>query len=307
MRVLFIGLGSIAKRHIYNLKELLGREIHITVLRSGKGTALSNELSDCIDQICYDAGELSSCYNAVFITNPTSEHYGTLLKYHLLSKYFFIEKPVFMTGNENIEVFQDDGNIYYVACPLRYTNIVQYLKKNIDFSLVYSVRCISSSYLPDWRAGADYRTTYSARKDMGGGVSIDLIHEWDYLCYLMGFPRSVKSIIGKKSDLEINSDDVAIYIADYSDKVVELHLDYFGRFAIRRIELFTKNDTIVADLIHQRIEWMNTGKKIEMDQERDEYQKRELTYFLDLIKGQCECDNTLPEAFRVLRLAKGKL
>ena len=62
----------------------------------------------------------------------------------------------------------------------------QYVKNNVDLSKVYSARAISSSYLPDWRPGQDYRTTYSAHKDMGGGVSIDLIHEWDYLSWLFG-------------------------------------------------------------------------------------------------------------------------
>ena len=95
----------------------------------------------------------------------------------------------------------------------------------------------------------DYRKTYSAHKDMGGGVSIDLIHEWDYLTYLFGNSFFIPSIgavldlrlnasieianpifspiawIGRKSSLEIDSDDYAVYIAEYADKILELHLD----------------------------------------------------------------------------------
>ena len=69
------------------------------------------------------------------------------------------------------------GSTYYVACPLRYNAVIQYIKDNIDLQDVISVRSISSSYLPDWRPGVDYRKTYSAKKELGGGVSIDLIHE----------------------------------------------------------------------------------------------------------------------------------
>ena len=50
-----------------------------------------------------------------------------------------------------------------------------------------------------------------------------------------------KSFIGKKSSLEIDSDDYTIYIAEYEDKTAELHLDYFGRKTIREIELFQRN------------------------------------------------------------------
>ncbi|KAI4443436.1 Gfo/Idh/MocA family oxidoreductase [Schaedlerella arabinosiphila] len=306
MRVLFIGLGSIAKRHISNLKEMFGREISITVLRSGNNLVLEDAIIFLIAHICYDSSELEQEYDAVFVTNPTSQHYNTLLKYKRLSNCFFVEKPVFLTGKEELKLFKDDRKVYYVACPIRYTNVIQYIKKNIDFSYVYSMRCISSSYLPDWRTGIDYRQSYSASKALGGGVSIDLIHEWDYIDYLIGEPLDVKYIATKKSDLEIDSDDIAVYIAEYEDKVVEIHLDYFGRVPIRRIELFTHDDTIVVDLINQKIEWLRQKKIIKLFQDRDEYQRRELTHFFDIVKGKCDNDNTLEKACKILQRARGE-
>lgn len=307
MKVCFIGLGSIAVRHIKNLKEILGGELSVSVLRSGKGKGITGETEALIDHICYHDSELEQRYDAVFITNPTNLHYTTLLKYKYLSKYFFIEKPVFETGEETLYPFHDDGNIYYTACPLRYTNVIQYLKKNIDFSSIYSIRSISSSYLPEWRIGTDYRDSYSAHKDMGGGVSIDLIHEWDYLSYLIGKPEEVMSIIRKKSDLEIDSDDIAVYIAEYVDKVVELHLDYFGRSPLRKIELYGREDTILGDLIHEKIKWMRSGKEIDLKEERDDYQKQELMHFLNIIDGKADNDNDIAHACDILRIARGEV
>ncbi len=301
MKILFVGLGSIARRHISNLKEMFGTKADITVLRHGKG----RESESLPVHTCYSESELDSWYDAVFITNPTSMHYATLRKYNSLSGSFFIEKPVFMTGEEDLSVFSDNRKIYYVACPLRYTNVIQYLKKHIDFLAVYSIRVISSSFLPDWRPGTDYRATYSAHSHMGGGVSIDLIHEWDYINFLIGFPKCVKSLIRKKSNLEIDADDIAVYIAEYTDKIVEIHLDYFGRKAIRRIELFTRDDTIIADLLNQKISWMKEGKEIDLVQDRDDYQKRELLHFFDITEGKCACDNSLAAACQVLKIARG--
>ena len=37
MKICFAGLGSIARRHIINLKEIWKDDAEITVLRSGKG------------------------------------------------------------------------------------------------------------------------------------------------------------------------------------------------------------------------------------------------------------------------------
>lgn len=305
MKVLFIGLGSIAKRHIANLKSLRLKDIHITVLRSGKGETSSGGLEKVIDRICMEEKELENRYDVIFITNPTYLHYETLLKYQEKSNAFFIEKPVFITGEENLEPFRKSDTIYYVACPLRYMNVIQYLKNHIDFAKVYSVRCISSSYLPSWRAGTDYRKSYNAHKDMGGGVSIDLIHEWDYIQYLIGFPIEVKSIIKKKSNLEIDSDDIAVYIAEYTDKIVEIHLDYFGRKTIRRIELLTEDDLLIADLITQHIQWVVSGREIDLFEDRDSYQKKELDYFLGIISGQSKNENDLEKACKTLRITGG--
>lgn len=82
---------------------------------------------------------------------------------------------------------------------------------------------------------------YSAHKALGGGVTIDLIHEWDYLVDLFGVPETICNIHGKYSDLEIDSDDLSIYIAQYPTLLAEVHLDYFGRTYRRSIELFCKD------------------------------------------------------------------
>lgn len=307
MRVSFIGLGSIASRHIRNLKSLFQEEIIIDVLRSGNGRALDDDLQSMIEQIYYDYDSLPMGYDVIFITNPTALHYETLQKVQAHAKHFFIEKPVFETGKEDIGGLQlKNDSVYYVACPLRYTNVIQYLKQNIDFGEVYSVRCISSSYLPDWRPGTDYRNTYSAKKELGGGVSIDLIHEWDYICYLAGQPQKVHSFIGRKSNLEIDSDDLAVYIAEYPDKFVELHLDYLGRKTIRKIELFTKDDSIEADLVEQKILYRKENCIIDLNEDRDSYQKKELLHFFDIIEGKEANDNTIENACKTLCITRGE-
>lgn len=305
MNVLFIGVGSIAKRHIRNLKEIR-KDAEIDVLRSGIGGPVPEDINQYIRLACTEEEQLSKQYDAIFITNPTALHYDTLLRYNNKSDAFFIEKPVFVTGNEDISFLDNKRKVYYVAAPLRYTGVIQYLKENVNFTTVHSIRCISSSYLPDWRPGVDYRKTYSAHKEMGGGVSIDLIHEWDYIQYLAGTPCMIKSMVSRKSNLEINSDDIALYIGMYGDKTVELHLDYFGRKTIRKMELYTEADTIVADLVSHRIEWLVSGGTIDLSEERDSYQRKELQHFIDIIQGKTGNDNDIAHACRTIRIARGE-
>lgn len=308
MKLCFVGLGSIASRHIKNISMILPKqEWSLDVLRSGNGRALTEEQKSQIRHVYESADDIQENYDAVFITNPTRLHYQTLKKLHSHGKNFFIEKPVFETGYENlVELELRADSVYYVACPLRYTKVIQYLRRQIDFDDIYSVRCISSSYLPDWRPGADYRQSYSAKKELGGGVSIDLIHEWDYISYLLGEPQTIKSIICKKSNLEIDSDDVAVYLAEYPDKVVELHLDYFGRVPMRKIELFGKDDVIEANLIDEKITYRKSNQVVSLSEERDEYQKKELKHFFKMIVGEAENENSIENACRVLRMARGE-
>ena len=300
MEVLFVGLGSIARRHITNLLHICP-EATVSVLRR---TFVEDNDESLPINIITDV-DAKAHYDALFITNPTSLHHQTLKKYQSISDAIFVEKPVFVTGEEDISLFSNTGKKYYVAAPLRYSNVIQWLKENMDFSYVYSMRVISSSYLPDWRPGVDYRDVYSAHKDMGGGVSIDLIHEWDYISYLIGFPKSVKSFISRKSGLEIDSDDIAVYVAEYTDKIVEVHLDYFGRKTQRKIEFYTSDDTIVADLIEQKIKWLCSGKLIDLSEDRNSYQIKELQHFLSIVSGKTESDNTIEDACKVLRIARG--
>lgn len=105
-----------------------------------------------------------------------------------------------------------------------------------------------------------------ALKKLGGGVSIDLIHEWDYFCYLFWKPEEVCSFKSKYSDLEINSDDLAVSMARYPDKIAEIHLDYFGRNPMREIQLFTAGDIIVGDLIDQEVRFMKSQKNISFNE-----------------------------------------
>lgn len=310
-KIAFVGLGSIATRHLKNVAAFLnniGDTYSIDLYRS-QMRPLPEELQSSISEFYLYADEIPADrqYDVVFVTNPTSMHYETLEKFCKNTKSFFIEKPVFDNTNVDEKIFKHlEGVTCYVACPLRYNPTLQYLKENIIRQDVISARAISSSYLPDWRPGQDYRETYSAHRKMGGGVGIDLIHEWDYLIWLFGFPQKCQSIQSKISDLEIDSDDIAIYIAMIGKTAIELHLDYFGRKNIRKLELFTKYDTIICDIINGLIKYERTGRIIELRAERDTIQTEEIKHFFEIINNKLNNDSTLEHAYCVLKIAKGE-
>ena len=298
MKICFTGLGSIAKRHINNVKKLYP-DAEIDILRHGKGNSSDVEYGN----MCYSYEELADSYDAIFITNPTTMHMDTLYRLTDRSDAFFIEKPLRPMGTR-AEGLDDlpAGKTYYVACPMRYTAIVRYLKNNIDPDKVYGMRAMSSSYLPDWRPGTDYSKCYSARRELGGGVAADLIHEWDYISYLVGKPDKVHTVERKLSELNIDVEDVALYIGEYKDKLVEVHLDYYGRQTLRDLYIFMKDETIYCDFVKSTVTYMKEGRTIEYDEKRDDYQTAELKHFFDIPEGRADNDNSVYEAESLMRL-----
>lgn len=306
LKACFIGIGSIARRHIRNLRCICkdnGIGLTIDAFRR------SPDQVEGVDQVYTRESDIPLDYDAIFITNPTDQHLEALKTFHEHGKHFFIEKPVVSKAQiDKAKQYRlKPDSVYYVAAPLRYNAVIQWVKDNVDPNDVISVRSISSSYLPDWRPDQDYRQTYSAHKDMGGGVSIDLIHEWDYLTYLFGWPKRVSSMMGKKSSLEIDSEDYAIYIAEFANMIAELHLDYFGRKTIREIELFTKTDTILGDIANNKVTRLRENQVIDFCEERDDYQKRELLHFIDMITQKSNAENGYEHGLRLLELTQGRL
>ncbi len=167
-------------------------------------------------------------------------------------------------------------------------------------------RVICSSYLPDWRPGVDYRTVYSAHKALGGGVTIDLIHEWDYLVDLFGVPQQLYNFKGTYSDLEIDSDDLSVYIAKYPTLLAEVHLDYFGRGYRRSIELFCRDGSYLADFGAGTLT-LPDGTVQHYEEDVNRRYEREIEYFTDYALGdeQQSC-NPPALALDVLKLTLGE-
>lgn len=309
MKVCFVGLGSIGTRHCKNLAAVCaerGLPLELHAVRSGKGKPQDDVGGIKLHNI-FSYDEMDDDYDVIFITNPTSLHYSTLMRLGGRARSFFIEKPVFENTDEDVAAlpFHED-TVCYVAAPLRYTAVLRKAGSILAAHRVYSARAISSSYLPDWRPGKDYRDTYSAHKALGGGVAIDLIHEWDYLTHFFGFPEKVYSLKGHYSHLEIDSDDLAVYIGEYPDKLAELHLDYFGRKTVRKLEAYTEAGTFVFDIQASKILYPD-GTAETFDETINDRYLEEMRCFLSLIEQKgLNNPNTIEHAMKVLRITKGE-
>jgi len=304
MKILFIGLGSIGKRHLKNVKHYLNENKIKYEFHCLKSKTSCNSNED-INKILYSFSDLDNDYDCIFITNPTHKHYDTLEKVINKGRYFFLEKPAFDSYKYNISFINNYlAKRIYVAAPLRYTPILDGIKNIIKNEKVYSLRSICSTYLPDWRTNQDYREVYSAHKDQGGGVSIDCIHELDYITYLVGFPEKIYNLQDKVSSLEVNCEDISIYVARTKNVFIELHLDYFGKQWRREVEVVTQNGIIRGDFINKKIYNSNGPQEINFEYDANYMYVKEIEYFFENVCHSKENWNDIYEAVKLLKIIK---
>ncbi|WP_205520611.1 Gfo/Idh/MocA family protein [Tropicibacter sp. Alg240-R139] len=242
-QALVIGYGSIGKRHDAVLSEL------------GLSTAIYSRRA--IDHPCsYQSLDLALSDFApdyVVIANRTSEHLSTLhaLKSLGYAGRILVEKPLF---SELDDIPEGMGDAIRVGYNLRFHPILLRLRELLQGQTICTFQAYVGQYLPTWRPGTDYRDSYSARADEGGGALLDLSHDIDYTIWLLGGWSRVTAMGGKTSALEIDSDDAFSLLLDTPRcPVVHVHVNYLNRTARREIVVNTTTRTYVADLVGSRI------------------------------------------------------
>lgn len=308
MKALFVGLGSIGTRHLRNLSALCQTQnipLETTALRH-TAAQLAKDVTTLVHhqiQILPPHAQ----FDVAFITGPTHLHAAALQNLQGRVGAFFIEKPIFEATSYNLAALGLSSNQKaYVAAPMRWCGVYRALAQKIKETPVYAVRALCSSYLPEWRPNADYRKVYSAHAAMGGGVTLDLIHEWDYLQDLFGKPTACYSLSGKFSNLEIDSDDLALYIARYPGFLCELHLDYFGRLYRREIEIFSQQGSLLANFGTGQLH-LPDGTTQDYAEPPNRRYEREMEYFIHYARqGNGESLNSPAQALETLKITLGE-
>lgn len=302
MNVLFIGLGSIAKKHVSALRSIEPK-VNISALRSGIAEGDVEGVKN-IGSIT----EIEQEPDFIIISNPTHKHLDSIRECLAFNKPLFIEKPVAhqMDGlREVIEEVRSREIQTYVACNLRFLESLRFIKDLIvqKKPVINEVNVYCGSYLPEWRPGTDHKSSYSADKNMGGGVHLDLIHELDYVYWIFGEPLSVYKKLSSKSNLEINATDRALFDLEYPKFYASIILNYFRRDAKRTLEIVFDNDTLVVDLVNNKVTSMLKNETVFSSLNRivDTY-ATQMRYFIDHLKDRRPLMNNIEEASNVLKI-----
>lgn len=294
MKILFFGLGSIGTRHAKLLKENFNHQLF--AFRSGKSKK-PNSLG--IPEI-YNWSQVKKLNpDIAFVTNPTSLHIKTAQKCSDLGIKLFIDKPIGdkLNGLENLLASINKKNLVtYLGYNLRFHPVIQKLPHYFKKSRMLHLKTWTTSYLPNWRKNEDFKKSYRTNKNLGGGVILDLSHEFDYLEYLLGNLKIKNGQFSKRSNLTNNVEDYADILLDSDKGPANLHIDFFSHKNRREIQIDFENLTVIADLLNSTIEEYKKEKLVKtlkFDYKRDDSFKSQLEYFFKNIDNPKMMNNIL--------------
>jgi predicted dehydrogenase len=244
-RVLVIGAGSIGVRHA-TLLATLGANVWVMDPDFERSTRVPGG-----KPAAFDLGQLHS-YEGVVVASPTVYHSEQVAAALRAGTKVLVEKPAATTVAELDSLLPDAKGRLMVGYNLRLheplERIVALAHRGVAGKIV-AVRAWFGSYLPDWRPDVDYRTTYSARSELAGGVLLDAIHELDMLVWLLGREFEVRgAVIDRVGYLDIDVEDTVKALLQHdSGCAVELSLDYLSRRYRRGLEIVGLDATLRLD------------------------------------------------------------
>ncbi len=314
MTILICGLGSIGRRHLRNLQTLGWNDV--VLLRTGKSTLSEDELKGFPVESELDQALRHWQPNAVIVSNPTALHLEIAIPAAEAGCHLLIEKPVSnsMEGIEDLrEALKRGGGQVLVGFQFRFHPGLKAVKRLLDdgaIDRVISAHAHWGEYLPDWHPWEDYRISYAARNDLGGGVVLTLSHPFDYLFWLVGEVEMVSAWTDVFGDLDLRAEDTAGVSLKFKEgEIATVHLDYNQRPASHRLEIVGADGTIHWDGMNGETRWWSSGVGEWQDIpapekfERNELFLDEMKHFLDVIEGTAEPICSLEDGVHTLRIA----
>lgn len=311
--VLIAGLGSAGRRHLRNLRALgCGEFVFYRTFQS--------TIDDSIDDrwpSTSDLGEaLARRPGIAVVSNPTAKHVEVATAAAQAGCHLFIEKPLSHSLDgcrELAEVARQRGLTTMIGCQFRFHPLLISLRNQVQAGRIgepLGARAEWGEFLPDWHPWEDYRRSYSARDDLGGGVILTLIHPLDYMYWLFGAVDDVQASIRSVPSLETQSPDdwAEITLRFASGLVGQVHLDYVQKPPVHRLWVWGERGRATWDFHAGTLEWLANDGSSQLETVADDFDRNtmfldELRDFLDAVQQGRQSAIPLEQGIDVLDIA----
>jgi predicted dehydrogenase len=312
MRIAVVGTGSVGKRHLANLLTLRRAEVlavsefnkHAAVQVDGVSVPVIHSYAQALDQC-----------DAVVIANPSSMHLEYLSEAIAAGKHVYIEKPVApdSAGLADLHAAaQGKKLVIAVGTQFRFNPALRQVKEIIDrgeLGRLMTVLACSGEHIADYHPEEDYRTSYAARRELGGGVLLTQIHQIDYLNWLFGSFASVFAREMAMPELGIDVESSVTYLLNNEQGLpVVGHLNYAQRPKNTSMEIIGSAGRITWSYGSNSLTLYKNGsqqpKVWQTPFNRNTMFLDCMTDFLNAIKNRVEPETTLQAGLAAIRIVE---
>lgn len=283
MKVLVVGFGCIAKKHISNLRILYPQARLAVLCRPGKQRD-THEL----EQLFHDV-ESAKCWDPDFIliASPATLHEEHVAEFASLQIPILVEKPLASNLVEARKLQSVLKSRCMLGYQLRFTDGFRQLQEWLpQLGHLYFVRMEVGQYLPSWRPDTPVSEMVSANPELGGGVLLELSHELDMLSLLLGSPVRVYAAAGPASHLNLAVEESTELSLRYeSGLLVQIHLDMLQYRPTRQSKWLGEFGQIEWDMLSNTLSWYdrqgNLFRQMVGQSTPQQVAQRQLTAFIE--------------------------
>lgn len=208
--ILIIGAGSIGERHIRNLWTLGYHNLLVYRQRN----LPFRDIGEARVNIVLNWNEaMERKPFAAIVCTPTVQHQQQTVDCLKHGIHVLVEKPM---SHQPVSVYaitrilEQHNAMLQVAYMLRYHPLLQkvkQLKEEKVYGNLVNIQTYWGEYLPDWHPWEDYRLSYAAMKELGGGAALTLSHDIDVANWIAnGSVKRFASFPNHHTHLEVNTD-----------------------------------------------------------------------------------------------------
>ena len=316
MKFLIIGCGSIGERHIRNLKDISERNEIFIFDEKEERLRLMKEKYRAIPIQNLSSALSREKFEGALICTPPNSHIKFAKKLIDYDIPLFIEKPLShnLSGVDSFVKKVERKKIpVLIGYNLHFHPGIVLVKKFIrekKIGRLLSIRIEAGQYLPDWHPQQDYRKSYTARKDLGGGIILDGSHEIDYLRWFLDDAelKEIFCFAGKISSLRVETEDTAEILLKFNTGIVaNIHLDFIQRAYSRSCKLIGEKGTITWDYSENQVKlFLSRTKKWRIFKTKfipNDMYIEEIKHFLKIIRKKEKPKVTLQDGRNTLKIA----
>lgn len=315
MKFLVIGLGSMGKRRVRNLKALGYSDIVGFDIRNDRRKEVSEYYG--IDTIS-DLNNFSD-FDAVIISTSPDKHNEYIRWAVERQKPSFVELSLVIQDLPELnEMAKSKKVIVAPSCTFRFHPSVRIIKQLVQSSTYGKITNFiyhSGQYLPDWHPWENIKDFFVSKQETSGCREI-LSFELHWMIDSIGKPEKIIACGDRTFGFDIDTDDTYAVWLKFNNFIGLLLIDVVSRFATR---------SLILNLEKAQIRWNWEDKMVrlyEADNKRwinyfehgvqaeTEYNKNiienmyieELSTFIDAVKGIKPFPNTLDDDIEILSI-----